>query len=96
MRVNAHKDSRYANTLMVSFNNRIYFREHSSFVAHSSGNHTMNSSQEVASRHFHPVQVGTPIHATTIPNSFKLERMGPHAVGLGKVKVDIVSVTSEP
>lgn len=97
MRVNAHKDSRYANTLMVSFNNRIYFREHASSVAHSSGNHTMDSQDrlEVASRHFNPVQVGTPTHATTIGNSFKLERMSSHAVELARVKEDAVSFNSE-
>lgn len=99
MRVNAHKDSRYANTLMVSFNNRIYFREHASSVAHSSGNHTTDvDSQgrlEVASRHFHPVQVGTATHATVTGNSFKLDRMSPHAVELARVKEDVVSVNSE-
>ena len=82
---------------MVSFNNRIYFREHASSVAHSSGDHTMDSQDrlEVASRHFNPVQVGTPTHATTIGNSFKLERMSSHAVELARVKEDAVSFNSE-
>lgn len=97
-RVNAHKDSRYTNTLMVSFNNRIYFREHPSSVSHSSGNHTVDSQDrfEAASRHFHPVQVGTPTHATTIGNSFRLNRMSPHAVELASEKEDVVTISSEP
>jgi hypothetical protein len=95
---NAHKDSRYANTLMVSLNNRIYFREHALSVVHSSDNHFVDSQHrlEVASRHFHQVQVGTPTRDTTIGNSFKLDRMTSHTVELARVKEDIVSVNSEP
>jgi len=97
MRVNAHKNSRYANTLMVSLNNRIYFREHALSVVHSSDNHIVNSQHrlEVASRHVHQVQVGTPTGAT-IGNSFKLERMSSHTLELARVKEDVVSVNSEP
>jgi len=97
MRVNAHKDSRYANTLMVSLNNRIYFREHASAVVHSSDDHIMDSQHrlEVGSRHFHQVQVGTPTRAATIGNSFKLDRMSSHTVELARVKEDVVSVNSE-
>ena len=97
MRVNAHKDSRYANTLMVSLNNRIYFREHASSVVHSSDNHNVDSQHrlEVTSRHFHQVQVGEPTRAT-IGNSFKLDRLSSHTVELARVKEDAVSVNSEP
>jgi hypothetical protein len=98
MRVNAHQeDFRYANTLMVSLNNRIYFREHASSVVHSSGDHIVDSQHrlEVASRHFHhQVQVGTPTRVTTIGNSFKLDRMS--SVELARVKEDVASVNSEP
>jgi hypothetical protein len=87
----------YANTLMVSLNNRIYFREHASSVVHSSDNHNVDSQHrlEVTSRHFHQVQVGGPTRAT-IGNSFKLDRMSSHTVELARVKEDVVSVNSEP
>lgn len=96
MRVNANKVSRYANTLMVSLNNRIYFREHASSVVHSSDNHNVDSQHrlEVTSRHYHQVQVGTPTR-TTIGNEFKLDRMSSHTVELARVKEDVVSVNSE-
>lgn len=88
----------YANTLMVSLNNRIYFREHAMSVVHSSDNHFVDSQHrlEVASRHFHQVQVGTPADATMIGNSFKLGRMSSHTVELARVKEDVVSFNSEP
>jgi hypothetical protein len=98
MRVNAHKVSRYANTLLVSLNNRIYFREHASSVVHSSDNHNVDSQLEhrleVTSRHYHQVQVGTPTR-TTIGNGFKLDRMSSHTVALARVKEDVVSFNSE-
>ncbi len=80
---------------MVSLNNRIYFREHASSVV---SDHIVDSQHrlEVASRHFHPVQVGAPTSATTIGNGFKLDRMSSHTVELAKVKEDIISVNSEP
>ncbi len=95
MRVNAHKDSRYANTLMVSLNNRIYFRENTVSVVHSSNSHIVDTQHrlEVRSHHFH--QVGTPAHATTIGNGFKLGRLSSHTVELTRVKGDSVSVNSE-
>jgi hypothetical protein len=82
---------------MVSLNNRIYFREHTSSVVHSSNNHNVDSQHrlEVTSRHFHQVQVGTPTRATTIGNGFKLDRMSSHTVELARVKEDIVSFNSE-
>jgi hypothetical protein len=95
MRVNAHKDSRYANTLMVSLNNRIYFREHAASVVHSSNNHIVDTQHrlEVTSHHFH--HVGTPTHATAIGNGFKLGRLSSHTVELARTKGDSVSVNSE-
>jgi hypothetical protein len=95
MRVNADKDSRYANTLMVSLNNRIYFREHALSVVHSSSNHIVDSQHglEVTSHHFH--QVGAPPRATTIGNGFKLDTLSSHTVELARVKGDGVSVNSE-
>jgi hypothetical protein len=94
-RVNAHKDSRYANTLMVSLNNRIYFREHALSVVHSSSNHIVDTQNgiEVTTHHFH--QVGTPARPTAIGNSFKLDRMSSHTVELARVKEDGISVNSE-
>jgi hypothetical protein len=83
---------------MVSLNNRIYFREHASSVVHSSSRHIVDTQhgREVASHHFHPVQVGTPTRATMIGNSFKLDRMSSNSVELARVKADAVSVISEP
>jgi hypothetical protein len=94
MRVNAHKDFRYANTLMVSLNNRIYFREHALNVVHSSNNHIVDSQHrlEVTSHHFH--QVGTPPGSAAIDNGFKLDRLS-STVALARVKEDVVSVNSE-
>ncbi|KAI0280488.1 hypothetical protein BGY98DRAFT_963681 [Russula aff. rugulosa BPL654] len=85
----------YANTLMVSLNNRIYFREHALSVVHSSSNHIVDSQHglEVTSHHFH--QVGAPPRATTIGNGFKLDTLSSHTVELARVKGDGVSVNSE-
>lgn len=90
MRVNAHKDSRYSNTLMVSLNNRIYFREHASSVVHS--NHTDSQQRlEAATRHFHQVhQVGS-----VTPTGFKLDGLSSHAMELTRMKEDVVSFNSE-
>lgn len=94
---NAHKYSRYANTLLVSLNNRIYFREHgSSVLYYSSGNHVVEPDEpshlEAASVHFH--QVRQPPRTTTISNSFKLDTM-PHTVELGRGKGDVSSINSD-
>ena len=94
---NAHKDFRYANTLLVSLNNRIYFREHGSPVLYySSGNNVEEPEEpshlEAASVHFH--QVRSPPHTTTITNSFKLDTM-PHTVDLGRGKGDLSSINSD-
>jgi hypothetical protein len=97
MRANTHKYSRYANTLLVSLNNRIYFREHASTVLRSSDN-LMGSDhgRDAASRHFHEVQVGMPDRAAAIGNSFKLDRLSSHTIELNseRVKVDVVSINS--
>ncbi len=100
MRVNTHKYSRYANTLLVSLNNRIYFREHASTVLRSSDNHITGSDyrRDSASRHFHELQVGMPDRAAAIGNSFKLDRLSSHTIELNseRVKVDVVSINSNP
>jgi len=91
----------YANTLLVSLNNRIYFREHgSSVLYYSSGNHVEEPGEpghlEAASVHFH--QVRSPphrAHTTTITNSFKLDAM-PHTVELGRGKGELSSINSDP
>ena len=81
---------------MVGLNNRIYFREHALSVVSDNDVVDFQHRLEVASHHFHPVQIGTPTSATIIGNGFKLDRMSPHTVELAKVKEDIISVNSEP
>ncbi|KAF8470502.1 hypothetical protein DFH94DRAFT_213402 [Russula ochroleuca] len=85
----------YANTLLVSLNNRIYFREHASSVLHSSSHQVVSSQSrlEAASQHYH--QVGPPARPTTIGNGFKVETMS-HTIELERVKGDVVSISSEP
>ena len=97
MRVIAHEDSRYANTLIVSLNNRIYFREHelSRSVVNSADNHLGSQhGLDGTSRHFHQVQVGAPTRAAMIGDDFKLNGMS-HTVELARMKEDVVSFNSE-
>ena len=92
------KTSRYTNTLMVSLNNRIYFRDHRTPGAHVDSDHIVESDQfhhsTMASYRFS--QVGHPAHSTAIGDSFKLNTIS-HAIDLErKGKGDGVSITSDP
>ena len=87
------KTLRYANTLILSLNNRIFFRKHASTALHSNGNPI------VGSQHHHQVQVGTPIRTTMIgSNDYKTDASGmSHALEFARMKDSegVVSVNSE-
>jgi hypothetical protein len=88
---NAHKSSRYANTLLVSLNNRIYFRDyaarHGTVEVHMGSNHLEEGSQSHNSHRsaltsIRINQVGSPTNTTTVGNTFKLDTIS-HVVPVG-------------
>jgi hypothetical protein len=95
VRANAHKDSRYANTLLVSFNNRVYSREHASSVFSTHVECCESSRLEAASRHIH--QVGLPVRTATVGNSSQpSDTVLSHTIELEGGKGDVVSINLEP
>jgi hypothetical protein len=89
--------SRYSNTLLVSLNNRIYFRDH------PQGDHVESNqivvpgqSRRSAMTSLGFAQVGSPAHTTTMGDSLQLNTV-PHAIDLEKAQDDAVSsIRSEP
>ena len=89
------KDSRYANTLLVSFNNRVYSREHASTVFSTHIEGCESSRLEAASHHIH--QVGLPVRTATVGNNFQPgHTVLSHTIELEGGKGDVVSINSEP
>ena len=92
--------SRYSITLLVSLNNRIYFRDHPGWGNHINSIHILrfptnrSCCSATTSRRF--AQVGSPVHATTMGHSLQLNTI-PHAIDLERAKGDAVSsIRSEP
>ena len=90
MRASSHKSSRYSNTLLVSLNNRIYFRDHPGSCVDSG--HVVESDQArrsaVASLHF-STQGPRSARPDTTDDDFKLHPIS-HTIDLEKGKGDIV------
>ena len=74
---------RYTNTLFVSLNNRIYFRDHPSSGVHIMSDRVMEPEQS----HIRFPPVGSVAHMTTLDD---------HTMDLEKVSGDAVSVSSGP
>jgi hypothetical protein len=96
MRASSHESFRYSNTLLVSLNNRIYFRDHPASAVVDSGL-VVDSDQArrsaVASLHFS--QGPPPLHTNTIDEGFKLHTIS-RTMDLEKGKGDAVSISSGP
>lgn len=75
--VNAHRSSRYSNTLLVSLNNRIYFREHPRAGIHMESDESGRSHRSTAITSLHFAQVGQPTQSNTLgdSDSFGLETL---------------------
>jgi len=92
------KTSRYTNTLMVSLNNRIYFRDHRTPGVQVDNDHIVESDQFrlSAMAPYRFSQVGPSAHSTSIGDSFKLNTLS-HTIDLEKKgKGDTVSISSDP
>jgi len=83
---------RYTNTLFVSLNNRIYFRDHIPSGVQIMSDQVEGSDQ--SRRHFTPVVVST-THATTRDDNYALKTIS-HTIDLEKGKSDSVSISSDP
>jgi len=81
----------YTNTLLVSLNNRIYFRDHPSPGVHIMSDHGVGSDQ--SRRHFNPV--GSTTHVATQDDNYVLKTIS-HTIDLEKGKSDGVSISSDP
>jgi len=85
----------YSNTLMVSLNNRIYFRE---YADRPSGINTDSSHSDRTHRSaFASIrlnQVGSPTNTATAGNTFKLNTIS-HVVGQEKSKGDAIGMASD-
>ncbi len=97
---NAHKSSRYSNTLLVSLNNRIYFRDHSTSGVHVDTDHYVDTGDQFhrsATTSLHFAQVGSPTHTTARGDNIKLNTVS-HTIGFDfeKGKGDAVSICSDP
>src|SRR5260221_5498487 len=96
--------SRYTNTLMVSLNNRIYFRDHRTAATAGvdvDSDHIVESDQFHHSTRalFRFSQAGSPAHSTAIGDSFKLDTISHTMIDLekeGKGDAHTVSVSSDP
>jgi len=86
----------YSNTLFVSLNNRIYFRDHSQGTAgiHIVREHVIESDPSHRSLHF--TSAGSTVHETTLgSDSYALKTIS-HTIDLSKEKGDAVSINSDP
>jgi hypothetical protein len=92
-RQNAHEGSRYSNTLLVSLNNRIYFRDHPSPGAHVDTNLEQCHRSVMASLHF--AQVTTHANNATLGDSYKAKNMD-YTIDPEKGKADTCSIRSNP
>ncbi|KAH9980890.1 hypothetical protein BGW80DRAFT_1453845 [Lactifluus volemus] len=84
----------YSNALLVSLNNRIYFRDHpiaATVIVDSE--HAVSSDQSPRFAHFS--QVHPPTRAKTTDEGFKLRSI-PNRMGLGESKGDEASISSGP
>jgi hypothetical protein len=92
VRVISHTSSRYSNTLLVSLNNRIYFRDHPSCGSHVDSGHVVESDQirrsAVASLHF-STQGRPSTRTDTTDDGFKLHPIS-HTIDLERGKGDVV------
>ena len=68
----AHESSRYTNTLLVSLNNRIYFRDHPSPGVHVDTSH-FDQGHRSAMTSLHFAQVGSHTHTTTLGDGYKVK-----------------------
>jgi hypothetical protein len=87
---------RYSNTLFVSLNNRIYFRDYSQVTAgiHIVREHVIES--DLSHRSVHITSAGSTVHETTLgSDSYALKTIS-HAIDLSKEKGDTVSINSDP
>jgi hypothetical protein len=90
-------DFRYSNTLLVSLNNRIYFRDHPTQGDHVDSDNlgVPNLSRRSAATSLRFAQVGLPSHSTTMGDSLQLNTI-PNMIDLEKAKDDAISIRSEP
>jgi hypothetical protein len=79
--------SRYTNTLFVSLNNRIYFRDHPSSGVHIMGDCVVESEQS----HIRFPPVGSAAHTTTLDDSSIS-----HTIDVEKGSSDAVGVSLGP
>ena len=79
--------SRYTNTLLVSLNNRIYFRDHPSSGVHIMSDRVM----EPDLSHLHCPPVGSAVQTTTLGDSYIS-----HTIDLEKSNGDTTSISSDP
>jgi hypothetical protein len=82
---------RYTNTLLVSLNNRIYFRDHPSPGVHIMSDDVVGSDQ--SRRHF--TTVGSTTHTAIQDDNYVLKTIS-HTIDLEKGKSDGVSISSDP
>jgi len=82
---------RYTNTLFVSLNNRIYFRDHLPSGVQITSDPVVGSDQ--SPRHFTPVVSTT--RTTTRDDNYALKTIS-HTIDLETGKSDTVSISSDP